>query len=103
MTYEDFKTKCSLFMDEEHYNALFIDRDDNTKYKFINNVRHAERNLLSCLINDYTWSFQDEGDSFWRSMCDKYLDVNVLCSIPQEIIDEYKNNPSRSLYHERVF
>ena len=54
MTYEDFKTKCSLFMDEEHYKALFIDRDDNTKHKFINNVRHAEKNLLSCLINDYT-------------------------------------------------
>lgn len=107
MTYEDFKIKCSFFMEDKHYKALFVDRDVRSGELF--NIRKSafenyydNKNFLSFLINEYTWNSQHEGSGFWRKMCDKYLDINTLSKIPSNVIEAYSENPDISLYHEKI-
>lgn len=105
MTYEDFKIKCSFFMEDKHYKALFVDRDVRSRDLFSNSKHHLDRqniNFLSFLINEYTWHAQHEGSGFWRKMCDKYLDINILSKIPANVIEAYSENPDISLYHEKI-
>ena len=106
MTYEDFKIKCSFFMEDKHYEALFVDRDFRSRELFNSSKRvfenYDKKNFLSFLINEYTWNSQHEGSGFWRKMCDKYIDINTLSKIPSNVIEAYSENPDISLYHEKI-